>query len=236
MPSCAWILGPNTGFEVIVPGRQGIRARRDSILLAGAPTFFETTHDGITTQTLTRLTFRIVCQWEHPAESSSRLPSSSIGQRRPDIGMVTQAELWSTLQRVRQLRFEATSESTNGWNGHGSGSVIVSEETPGAIVFSESGAWQPRKLSQSQIRFTNTFKWTALDDRIRLEHLRFGPNNPVYLFDLVENECGDWHEDNPHKCSDDCYRAILKVNAGELSIAWSVTGPNKRESIAYTYW
>ena len=42
---CRWREGsptPNTGFEVIVPGRQGFRARREPIPLAGAPTSIRT--------------------------------------------------------------------------------------------------------------------------------------------------------------------------------------------------
>ena len=40
------ISGPNTGVEVTVPGRQGIRAMRNSIPLAGAPTSIETSLRG----------------------------------------------------------------------------------------------------------------------------------------------------------------------------------------------
>src|SRR5471030_1122000 len=41
------ISGPSTGFEVTVPGRQGIRAMRNSISLAGAPTSIETSLRGL---------------------------------------------------------------------------------------------------------------------------------------------------------------------------------------------
>ena len=41
------ISGPTTGFGVTVPGRQGIRAMRDSIPLAGAPTSIETSPRGL---------------------------------------------------------------------------------------------------------------------------------------------------------------------------------------------
>jgi Family of unknown function (DUF6314) len=150
--------------------------------------------------------------------------------------MVSHNELWSTLQQVRLLRFDANSQATTGWNGTGSGSVVVSEDVSGILVFSESGTWQPRGQDQRSIRFTNTFRWSALESRIRLEHLRFGPANPVVLFDLVENEKGEWNEDSPHQCSEDCYTARLTINGNELLIAWSVNGPKKRESIAYTYW
>jgi len=41
------ISGPSTGFEVTVPGRQGICAKRNSIPLAGAPTSIETSLRGL---------------------------------------------------------------------------------------------------------------------------------------------------------------------------------------------
>ncbi len=47
MPLEGRISGPSTGFEVILPGRQGFRAMRFTIPLAGAPTSLETTLRGI---------------------------------------------------------------------------------------------------------------------------------------------------------------------------------------------
>jgi hypothetical protein len=41
------ISGSSTGFEVTVPGRQSIRALRNSIPLAGAPTSIETSLRGL---------------------------------------------------------------------------------------------------------------------------------------------------------------------------------------------
>ena len=47
MPREGRISGPSTGFEVTVPGRQSIRALRNSIPLAGAPTSIETSLRGL---------------------------------------------------------------------------------------------------------------------------------------------------------------------------------------------
>ena len=47
MPREGRISGPSTGFEVTVPGRQGIRAYAPSIPLAGAPTSIETSLRGL---------------------------------------------------------------------------------------------------------------------------------------------------------------------------------------------
>jgi len=47
LPPEGRISGPSTGFEVTVPGRQGIRAMRNPIPLAGAPTSIETSLRGL---------------------------------------------------------------------------------------------------------------------------------------------------------------------------------------------
>ena len=47
MPLEGRISGPSTGYEVTVPGRQGIRAMRKSIPLAGAPASIETSLRGL---------------------------------------------------------------------------------------------------------------------------------------------------------------------------------------------
>ncbi len=65
---------------------------------------------------------------------------------------------------------------------------------------------------------------------------RFGPARPVLLFDMASDEGGGWREVRPHQCAEDCYRASLAVEDGQLVIAWSIHGPQKRESIRYTYW
>ena len=150
--------------------------------------------------------------------------------------MVELIELRAALRQIRTLRFEATSEMPNGWNGVGSGVVEVAEPSDRVLVFSESGTWSPKSDASREIRFTNTFQWSVLEEVIRLEHLRLGPNNPVYLFDLVRTGDGKWREQSPHICREDCYTAVLTVVQGQVHVSWSIIGPKKHESIAYMYW
>ena len=100
-------------------------------------------------------------------------------------------------------------------------------------MFDESGTWTPE--SGKALPFTNVYRWSRVGDSLRLEHLRFGPDRPVFLFDMVENEHGDWREISPHVCGDDRYTASLAVHGEEIVVAWSIHGPRKRESIRYTY-
>jgi len=145
-------------------------------------------------------------------------------------------ELWRSLRNVHSLSFEARSETGTGWSGSGTGTVIVTEPSTGVLVFTESGEWQPNAPGRNPIRFTNVFRWSAMGDAIRLEHLRFGPERPVYLFDLALSENGEWREVSPHQCNEDCYTAKLALDSGRLLVNWKIQGPQMQESIAYTYW
>jgi len=136
------------------------------------------------------------------------------------------------LRKVRSLRFEARSEAGTGWDGVGSGSVNVVQPAANVVVFEESGTWQSNR---GEVHFNNVFRWTAIDDVLRLEHLRFGPGQPVYLFDLGPDANGTWREVTPHQCDKDCYTASITVEDGQLVVAWSIRGPHKAESIRYTY-
>jgi hypothetical protein len=143
-------------------------------------------------------------------------------------------EVWSLLRQVQSLRFEARSEAGTGWDGVGVGTVRVTEPADGVIVFDETGTWQVP--GGAVVRFTNVFRWTASGGQLRLEHLRMGADQPVFLFDLVPGEDGEWRQASPHQCREDCYTASLKVVGRQLLVAWSVQGPRKRESIRYAYW
>ena len=150
--------------------------------------------------------------------------------------MMALDDLWSVLQRVRALRFDARTEAATGWDGTGTGTVAVSEPAAGVVVFEEVGTWQPSISGRPAIGFNNVFRWTVIGEVLRLEHLRFGPDAPVLLFDLAPGEGGEWREVSPHQCREDCYTATLTVKGGQLAVAWSIIGPRKRESIRYAYW
>ncbi|WP_145928943.1 DUF6314 family protein [Termitidicoccus mucosus] len=150
--------------------------------------------------------------------------------------MTSIAEVLSFFRRVTSLRFDARSEAATGWDGVGSGTVAVSEPMDGVIIFKESGTWHPNDMSRVGVSFKNAFRWTAVGDMLRLEHLRFGSEHPVLLFDMAHQGDGRWREVSPHQCRDDCYTASLILDGGRLLLEWSIIGPRKREYIRYTYW
>jgi hypothetical protein len=111
--------------------------------------------------------------------------------------------------------------------------VHVAQPAEGTIIFTESGVWRPEH--GRDIRFSNVYRWTAGGESIRLEHLRFGDDHPVYLFDLGPVSEREWRSLSPHQCSEDCYAAVLTARDEDIILRWSVDGPTKQEVIEYTY-
>ena len=95
---------------------------------------------------------------------------------------MTLESVWSRLSSIRELAFKATSSASTGWTGSGVATVNVTLPASGVLVSSESGTWTPEV--GKQLAFTNVYRWTLQTQTLRLEHLRFGADNPVYLFDL----------------------------------------------------
>lgn len=103
---------------------------------------------------------------------------------------------WSRITSVRAFTFNASSDASTGWNGTGTGTVDISRPAADVLVYAESGTWTPS--GGKQLSFTNVFRWTRLADTIRLEHLRFGADNPVYLFDLAIRDDSRLASVKPH--------------------------------------
>ena len=102
---------------------------------------------------------------------------------------MTLETVWKRLGSVRALTFNACSSSSTGWKGSGDGIVDVSRPAADVLVYAESGTWSLDNAKQ--LSFTNVYRWTLLTESLKLEHLRFGPENPVYLFDLsiTDGDC-----------------------------------------------
>ncbi len=147
--------------------------------------------------------------------------------------MLTLDQLWDRLGSVSSLSFVARSGRPGGWNGAGNGTVVVARPEPASMTFTESGFWRPE--GGRDIRFHNVFRWSATGATIRLEHLRFGVEHPVYLFELAQAGEREWRSVSPHQCQEDCYAAILIVDNDRIILRWSIDGPWKQETVEYAY-
>lgn len=144
--------------------------------------------------------------------------------------------LLQSLANVTSLTFQAVSSSGNqGWNGKGHGQVIVEQVDSSVMLFHERGQWTNK--AGKNIDFTNAYRWTLLsyEDTIQLEHLRFGFEHPVYLFDLQQINETCWESISPHVCDKDLYTATMSVLDDRIDLLWIIKGPEKNESICYEY-
>jgi hypothetical protein len=144
-------------------------------------------------------------------------------------------DIWDRLKQVSELAFQAQSHSVldTGWNGAGKAQVRVEEISPSVLLYHENGTWKP--TSSNEIVFTNIYRWTLGDQSIRLEHLRQGPDKPVYLFDLVPASEQTLSSAKSHLCGQDRYSARLELESGVITFNWVVLGPKKDEKIVYRY-
>jgi hypothetical protein len=144
---------------------------------------------------------------------------------------------WDRLKTVQHLNLHAKSHSKQetGWNGVGKGDVLVIKENETTLVFQERGAWQIREAQE--IAFSNTFRWTL--DRsagmISLEHLRLGPNAPVFLFHLTPTASHLLASVDSHLCEEDAYLAQVMWDQHRIQLRWRVIGPRKNEEMEYHY-
>ena len=141
--------------------------------------------------------------------------------------------VWARLLDVRSLQFASLSQTDIGWEGVGTGKVEVSVPTADILIFKESGSWQ--QTGGRELRFSNVFRWTKTEDRFRLEHLRFGAEKPVFLFEMSPDANEVWREIDPHPCSVNCYRTTLSLEPDKMLMSWAVNGPTRNELIHYIY-
>jgi hypothetical protein len=132
------------------------------------------------------------------------------------------------------MKFTSISRTGAGWTGEGEGEVVVTEESPDVLIFREAGEWS--QSGGAMMRFRNVYRWTRLDEGFRLEHLRFGAERPVFLFDAVPDGAGGWKSAEPHACRLDAYAATVKVEEGKIRLGWTVRGPERDEEMEYWYW
>lgn len=150
--------------------------------------------------------------------------------------LMTPTAALNRLRAVRALQFSVKSSSqTSGWNAGGNGTVIVDMVDNSTITFTESGKW--RCDSGKELEFSNVYRWTLAEDAgtIRLEHLRFGRNQPIYLFDLAPTDETTFQSVSPHCCGEDLYTAIMEFKKAAIYLHWMVKGPKKDEQICCIY-
>ena len=145
-------------------------------------------------------------------------------------------EFWERLRKVTRLSFQAESRSGSptGWSGTGHGIVAVERQRDSVLLFHERGVW--KSDGAMEMAFSNVFRWTREEDgTVRLDHLRFGAEKPVYLFDLRFVSRRLLQSAHGHTCREDCYAARVQVLPDVIEVEWTIRGPRMNEYISYKY-
>jgi hypothetical protein len=134
---------------------------------------------------------------------------------------------WQRLKKVQQVSIQTQSGL------EGIGEVTV-EATEGVIVFKEKGQWG---YGTQGINFSNALRWSIdySSQMIALEHLRYGPTQPVFLFHLAPAGPKSLQSIESHFCADDCYFGRIDFHDQHIRFLWRILGPKKNEVLYYTY-
>lgn len=142
-------------------------------------------------------------------------------------------QMWERLRRVNQVTFQF--HSRRGSRGRGTGEVLIQDNQDGQLTFREKGVW--RGLNNQEFVFRNVFRWTLnrVDGMLTLEHLRFGVNNPVFLFHLIPAGCKYLESLHAHLCGPDTYFGQLELKNNTVELIWRILGPKKNDEVKYIY-
>lgn len=146
-------------------------------------------------------------------------------------------DFWERLLGVKELMFKATTKSKEQKkeNRQGNGIVVAEKRGDKELIFHEKGSWKGGH--QEEVSFTNIFRWTLDLDAgvISLEHLRRGPEHPVFLFHLAPSGKYSLLSVDSHLCLGDTYFAQIRFPSLGFQLHWRVIGPKKNEEIDYYY-
>ncbi|MGA8265982.1 MAG: DUF6314 family protein [Ignavibacteriaceae bacterium] len=147
--------------------------------------------------------------------------------------MFSQKKVKSIFSCIKEL--STKSYNSNNILTHSfSGKVETGVTLPNEIIFNEFVCWNNDE--SLLITSKNIYCWTILTTgNIKLAHLRFGKNNPVFLVKLTQTNESHWESLKPYNCNNDLYSARLKFEKEKLILRWSVKGPTKNYYLETIY-
>lgn len=111
-------------------------------------------------------------------------------------------------------------------------SAVTVHRDGDTLIVSETGH---AEIGGKAYDATDATRWTFSGRSISIEHLRYGPEHPVFLVTLTERDDGNWRSVEPHVCDEDLYHAELRIVGNELHLTWRVSGPKKDQTIRTVY-
>jgi hypothetical protein len=143
---------------------------------------------------------------------------------------------WEQLAKVKHLTLSAKSKGAHEQSTKmGKAEVVITSPSASSLVFQEKGHWLLEQLPSSA--FTNSFRWT-LDvnaSLITLEHLRYGPTHPVFLFHFTPFGPHMLETVDAHLCNQDTYLGNIAWDHKRIEFRWRIIGPNKNDELTYYY-
>lgn len=145
-------------------------------------------------------------------------------------------QFWEQLGKVQHLTLTAKSREVNEQSTKmGKAEVMITTPSASSLVFQEKGHWLLDQRPSSA--FSNSFCWT-LDlnaSLVTLEHLRYGPTHPVFLFHLKPLGPHMLESVDAHLCSQDTYLGNIEWDHKRIEFRWRIIGPNKNTELTYYY-
>ena len=71
-------------------------------------------------------------------------------------------EFWKKMSSIKELSFVANSTDKLGWNGRGTGVVVVKQEDANTLIFKEKGVWQPKNNADLKEALNNSVVSSSL--------------------------------------------------------------------------
>jgi len=141
--------------------------------------------------------------------------------------------VWQKMQTISTVILEFRKDNRS--YGHGEGLIEITKDEEGALIFNEKGKW--KSLKGESFDFNNCFRWRLnhFEGLLSLEHLRFGPQNPVFLFHLALKGPSYFESIDAHLCDEDTYFGALTQKNKSVHLNWRILGPKKNEEIAFVY-
>jgi len=140
---------------------------------------------------------------------------------------------WKRLLKVERLNLLSKSQHMRMQVGK---AEITSElVNSNVLVFNEKGYWYVDQ--DPSISFSSAFRWTlnAKSNLITLEHLRQGPNYPVFLFNLTASRPDQLVSIDAHLCGEDTYLGYITWDQSQITFHWRIIGPQKNDELIYNY-
>lgn len=168
-----------------------------------------------------------------PAEEKkmlfSRLATSKDQIKLQKRNALCLSAFWDLLEKVTQVSIQTQTA------GQAFGTVMVTKEKPGSLLFTEKGQWVHQ--TPHEIDFSKRLRWSIdySSGVISLEHLHYGQDRPVFLFHLAPTGSRYLQSIDSHLCVNDCYFGRIEFSEKHIRFLWRILGPRKNEVLYHTY-